>query len=220
MILLAFNVAVLDESTRRTRLETSAPSCNAAAVGTAAVGRMQIVHALFFQNSVVAGTVDMVQGNWERRIELTNARRAAAKLEKANRRQRQVRPRSNSTTKVDTTTIERSVLRLEEWLVRFGQVWNGVDGEETAATEVVKQQYDGNADDYGLFVVDIWTDVCPMSRGLEYELHVDNYFVHGKKADDKDIIVIDHDDGSKHDGKERNLQRKVKVGHIQIPRVK
>ena len=162
---------------------------------------------------------------WERRSELTNARRAAAKLEKANRRQqqqqqRQVRPRSNSTTKVDTTTIERSVLRLEEWLVRFGQVWNGVDGEETAATEVVKQQYDGNADDYGLFVVDIWTDVCPMSRGLEYELHVDNYFVHGKKADDKDIIVIDHDDGSKHDGKERNLQRKVKVGHIQIPRVK
>ena len=51
-------------------------------------------------------------------------------------------------------------------------------------------------------------------------VYVDNYFVHGKKADDKDIIVIDHNDGSKHDGKERNLQRKVKVGHIQIPRVK
>ena len=111
---------------------------------------------------------------------------------------------------MDTTTIERSVLRLEDWLVRFGQVWNGVDGEETAATEVVKQQYDGNADDYGLFVVDIWTDVCPMSRGLEYELHVDNYFVHGKKADDKDIIVIDHDDGSKHDGKGAKFTKKGK----------
>ena len=76
----------------------------------------------------------MVQGNWQRRIELTDARRAAAKLHKANRRQQQqqqqqLRPRSNSTT-VDTT-IEHSIHRLEEWLVRFGQQWNGGDSEET-----------------------------------------------------------------------------------------
>ena len=121
----------------------------------------------------------MVQGNWERRIELTNARRAAAKLEKANRRQRQVRPRSNSTTKVDTTTIERSVLRLEEWLVRFGQVWNGDDI---------------NAANNG-FVVDVWTDICPMSRRLEYEHN--NNFVNCENDDD--IVVENHDDdGNKH----------------------
>lgn len=113
----------------------------------------------------------MVQGNWERRIELSNARRAAAKLEKANRRQQQLRPRSNSITKVDTTTIERSALRLEEWLVRFGQVRNGVDN--------------GNSDNEG-FVVDIWTDVCPLSRRVEY---------YGENND----IIDDADDGNKHD---------------------
>ena len=137
----------------------------------------------------------MVQGNWERRIELTNARRAAAKLEKANRRQqqqqRQVRPRSNSTTIVDTNTIERSVLRLEEWLVRFGQVWNGDDN---------------NANDG--FVVDVWTDICPMSRRIEYEQYVDNYnnFVNGENDD-----IVD-DDGNKHDDLRGGVARFTRKG--------
>ena len=142
----------------------------------------------------------MVQGNWERRIELTNARRAAAKLEKANRRQqqqqRQVRPRSNSTTIVDTNTIERSVLRLEEWLVRFGQVWNGDDN---------------NANDG--FVVDVWTDICPMSRRIEYEQYVDNYnnFVNGENDDD--IVVENHDDdGNKHDDVRGGVARFTRKG--------
>ena len=134
----------------------------------------------------------MVQGNWERRIELTNARRAAAKLEKANRRQQQrQRPRSNSTTTVDTTTIERSLLRLEEWLIHFGQVWNGVDN---------------NAND-GI-VVDIWNDICPMSRRLEYEQYL--VFALGDK-DDNDVDNL-HNDESKqhHDGEGAKFTKKCK----------
>jgi hypothetical protein len=95
----------------------------------------------------------MARGSCQTRIELKNARRAAAKLQKESRhRQQQTRPRSNSTLERDTKLAHQ----LELWLDGF-TLSRGDEEEE-----------DGYSRDANVVVVDIWTDIRPVRR-MEYQ---------------------------------------------------
>ena len=95
----------------------------------------------------------MARGSCQTRIELKNARRAAAKLQKEGRhRQQQTRPRSNSMLEQDTKLAHQ----LELWLDGF--TLSRGDEEED----------DGYSRDANLVVVDIWTDIRPVRR-MEYQ---------------------------------------------------
>jgi hypothetical protein len=92
----------------------------------------------------------MARGSCQTRIELKNARRTAAKLQKESRhRQQQTRPRSNSTLERDTKLAHQ----LELWLDGFTLI---------RGDEIIDD--DGYSRDANVVVVDFWTDICPVRR--------------------------------------------------------
>ena len=110
----------------------------------------------------------MVRGNWQRRVELNDARRAAAKAQKEERRSRQQqRSGGDPSCAAPTSSADRGAAfaRLDAWLVREGDRigvgdWSpgddgsgdGGDGDEAEPTLTARVD------------VDVWTDRPPGGR--------------------------------------------------------
>ena len=110
----------------------------------------------------------MVRGNWQKRVERTEARRAANKLQKERRRSKRLS--SNNEDKAQRATWYRL---LSEWL----------DDTDLFPPEddTGNESDDGGVEQYSL-VVDIWTDARPKNR-QEY-LPNNNLCSHGFNSDD------------------------------------
>ena len=111
----------------------------------------------------------MVRGNWQKRVERTEARRAANKLQKERRRSKRLS--SNNEDKAQRATWYRL---LSEWLDDT-DFFPPVDDTGNESDE------GGGVEQYSL-VVDIWTDARPKNR-QEY-LPNNNLSSHGFNSDD------------------------------------
>mmetsp|Transcript_764 Transcript_764/g.1612 ORF Transcript_764/g.1612 Transcript_764/m.1612 type:complete len:1067 (-) Transcript_764:95-3295(-) len=132
----------------------------------------------------------MVRGNWQRRVEITEARKTAAKLQKEHRRNKR-----NSSSGGDGD-CKASYRRLEEWLDEKG---DGIgvlcDDDDGAALEEVRSD--------NCITVDIWTDARPENRP-EY---LPNSLDDGANCDDGD-----DEDGRTSKGKPKGKQNEKNRG--------
>ena len=103
----------------------------------------------------------MVRGNWQRRVERTEARRTAAKAQKEHRRAKQ---RSNSSANEQISDYKASYKRLEEWLLGKG---DGIGLLYDDEDSVAKEKCNNEDSSVSTLTVDIWTDTRPDTR-LEY----------------------------------------------------
>ena len=110
----------------------------------------------------------MVRGNWQKRVERTEARRVANKLQKERRRAKRLS--SNNEDKAQRATWYRL---LSEWLDDTDFFPRNDTGNES--------DDGGGAGQYSL-VVDIWTDARPKNR-QEY-IPNNNFSTHGINSDD------------------------------------
>ena len=137
----------------------------------------------------------MVRGNWQRRIERTEARRKAEKERKEQRRNRQ---RSNSLAGEYISDYKASYRRLEEWLDDKGDSI-GVSYEDDDDNR-------NGGGDISCITVDIWTDARPHTRS--------EYYAPNSVNDDVNFfndVDSDEDDGGGRKGRFKG--KKKERGH-------
>ncbi|KAL7536564.1 hypothetical protein ACHAWF_005497 [Thalassiosira exigua] len=104
----------------------------------------------------------MVRGNWQRRVERTEARRTAAKLQKEHRRNK----RHSSSGGADGGDHKASYRRLEEWLDDKGDGIGVSFDDGGGGAFAAEDTWDRGADSRAKsrITVDVWTDARPANR--------------------------------------------------------
>ena len=118
-----------------------------------------------------------MRGNWQRRVERTEARRKAEKLRKEQRRSK----RNSGAGGGDISDYKASYGRLEEWLNETGDhigvaAWD--DNIESGAAKVTSGS--------SCITIDFWTDARPQNRPEYLPSPLDDGINHGDDFDDED----------------------------------